>query len=278
MQELASAYYKVFKYNQDFFDKMVKGTQEAMNHDQAENSWYHLGLWLDKFRDLDRETPLRGRGNVIREAHNDKYQNFVKTMSDKGEYQPDFLDIVAKALIYAAEAYHTRGAIRHVVGGTQKEVVNMATELSTNDLWVSMIENWGETNKEYEHCEEEPVEVCLLKMSKYMWRMFHAMKLVRDDIAAQARPGLVHFTEEAFADPENAMSWWLAYKRDGKTAICTDKNNVTQFLRQFNCGEPVFGRPLSHTCIEKINDKVNAYNIRLAALVTDKPTKQPWRL
>ena len=184
--------------------------------------------------------------------------------------------IVARALIYAAEAYHTRGAIRHVVGGTQMKVVNMATELSTNDKWVSMIENWGETNKEYEHCRTEPVEVCFLKMSKYMWRMFHAMKLVRGAIPPQARPGLVHFGE-AFADPEYAMRMWLDYKKQGKTAIPKHKDKVIQFLRQFKCKNAVIGQPLSPTCISKINDEVNKYNKKLAALVTDKPNKQPWR-
>ena len=188
--------------------------------------------------------------------------------------------IVARALIYAAEAYHTRGAIRHVVGGTQMGVVNMATKLSTNDLWVSMIENWGETNKEYEHCGTkrvaDPVEVCFLKMSKYMWRMFHAMKLVRSAIPVQAKGGLVHFGE-AFPDPEYAMRIWLDFKKQGKTAIPKHKDKVIQFLRQFKCENAVIGRPLSPTCISKINDVVNKYNKKLAATVTDQPAKQPWR-
>lgn len=278
MQELASAYYKVFKYKEDFFNKMVQGAQTAMKPDVAKNSKLHLDNWLKVFSDLNKKVPMRGDGDLItlRTAHNNKYQYFVKTMSVKGEYQSDFLGIVAKALLYAAEAYHTRGAIRHVVGGTQMKVVNMATELSTNDLWVSMIENWGESNKEYEHCRTDPVEVCFLKMSKYMWRMFHAMKLVRGAIPPQARPGLVHFGE-AFADPEYAMRMWLDFKKQGKTAIPKHKYQVIQFLKQFKCENAVIGQPLSPTCISKINDEVNKYNKILAATVTDKPAKQPWR-
>ena len=53
------------------------------------------------------------------------------------------------------------------------------TPLSVNDLWVSMIENWGESNKEYNHCKAAPLVKCFLKMSKYMWRVFSAMRLVR---------------------------------------------------------------------------------------------------
>ena len=93
MQELASAYYKVFKYNQDFFNKMVQGAQAAMNPDVAKNSKIHLDSWLRVFSDLNTKVPMRGDGDLItlRTAHNKKYQYFVKTMSDKGQYQPDFL-------------------------------------------------------------------------------------------------------------------------------------------------------------------------------------------
>ncbi|XP_067018636.1 uncharacterized protein [Acropora muricata] len=265
MQELASAYYKVFKYNEAFFEKMVKGARDAM----AENSRNHLNEWLNIFRLLNDSDPLRGDDDKIRKNHNEKYQSFVKTMSDKGEYQPDFLGTVAQALLYAAEAYHTRGAIRHVVGGTQMKVVDTFTELSTNDLWVSMIENWGETIKEYERCQAKPVEVCFLKMSKYMWRMFHAIILVLRFIPAQANPTLLHFGK-VFADPEYVLNIWLDYK-EGKTAANDTK--VIKFLEQLNCNEEVIGQPLSRTCISKINDEVNKYNKKLAATVPDLPAK-----
>ena len=186
---------------------------------------------------------------------------------------------LAKALIYAAEAYHTRGAIRHVVGGTQMRVIDTSrsTPLSTNDLWVSMIENWGESNKEYNHCgQTTPLEECFLKMSKYMWRMFSAMKLVRNRLPPEHRVGLVHFGEK-FADPEFAMQMWLDYKKQGKTAIPKHKASVKEFLRQFHCNAAVFGKPFSPTCISKMNDKVNAYNVKLAGLVTDEPVRPLWR-
>ena len=158
------------------------------------------------------------------------------------------------------------------------KVVDTATELSTNDLWVSMIENWGEANKEYHHCGTAPLEVCFLKMSKYMWRMFSAMKLVRGAIPAQAKAGLVHFAfEETFADPEFAMRMWLDYKKKGNMAIPKNQNNVILFLRQFKCDKARIGMALSPECISKIHNKVNMYNIKLAATVTDAPVKQPWR-
>ena len=54
------------------------------------------------------------------------------------------------------------------------------TPLLTYDLWVSMIENWEDVNKEYQHCEDpnDFVVECLNKMSGYLSRMFNAMRLV----------------------------------------------------------------------------------------------------
>ena len=91
MQELASAYYKVFKYNEDFFNKMVRGAQKEMDRAPAQKG--PLESWLKIFSELDGEVPLRCDCDLItlRTAHNMKYQYFLKTMSDEGKYQPDFL-------------------------------------------------------------------------------------------------------------------------------------------------------------------------------------------
>ncbi len=152
------------------------------------------------------------------------------------------------------------------------------TPLSTTDLWVSLIENWGESNKEYNHCKKDPLEECFLKMTKYMWRMFSAMKLVRDRIPPPQRPGLVHFGEK-YKDPEFSMRMWLDYKKQGKRAIPKQLENVKQFLTQFGCEGAVkkSGEPFPPTCISKMNDKVNAYNVKLAGLLADEPVKPPWR-
>lgn len=68
--------------------------------------------------------------------------------------------------------------------------------LSTYDLWVSMIENWGESNKEYKHCKDDPLKKCFLKMCKYVWRMFNAMRLIRGRMPARYLPGLVHMNTQ----------------------------------------------------------------------------------
>ena len=90
MQELASAYYKVFKYNENFFNTMVEGAQKAMNPQLAKESKLQLDAWLKIFSDLNQTVPMKGDGN-LRKDHNDMYQTFVKNMSDEGGYKPEFL-------------------------------------------------------------------------------------------------------------------------------------------------------------------------------------------
>ena len=180
---------------------------------------------------------------------------------------------LAKALIYAAQAYHTRGAIRHVVGATQMKA-EPVDSLSTEDLWVSMIENWGEANKDYHHCEESPLEVCLLKSSKYMWRMFSAMKFIRGRLPTDKTVGLVEFDADDFSNPEYAAKVWMGYRKQGKREIPKNLEEVQQFFSQFDCDlVEQFGDRFSPACISKMNDKVNAYNSILAGLATDKPGK-----
>jgi len=157
------------------------------------------------------------------------------------------------------------------------KIVNLKTELTTDDLWVSMIENWGESNKEFNHCAGIPLEECFIKMSKYMWRVFNAMRVIRERIPPKDRCALVHFGSEGFKDPEFAVKMWLDYKKQGKKAIPKYKSNLEQFLTQFGCKDSVFGKPFSSECMANINAKINAYNMRLACLLTDKPIKPPWR-
>ena len=179
---------------------------------------------------------------------------------------------LAKADVYAAEALHTRGALRHVVGVTQMKKV-LVELLSTEDLWVSMIENWGEANKDYHHCEESPLEVCLLKSSKYMWRMFNAMRLIWERLPRKERDGLVQFRGQGFSNPEYVAKVWMSYRKQAKAEIPKNIHHVWQFFKQFQCKDVAFGKPFSPACISKMNDKVNAYNLKLAGFVTDKPGK-----
>ena len=174
--------------------------------------------------------------------------------------------------MYAAEAVHTRGALRHVVGVTQMKEVPVK-DLSTEDLWVSMIENWGEANKDYHHYEKSPLEVCLLKSSKYMWRMFNAMRLIWERLPRKERNGLVQFRGKGYSNPEYAAKVWMGYRKQAKTEIPKNMRQVRQFFKQFKCKDVAFGEPFSAACISKMNDKVNAYNLKLAGLVTDEPEK-----
>ena len=86
MQELASAYYKVFKYNQNFFKIMSSGAMKAI---MAPKSKQMLSKWLKKFRDFDITERMRPLGNnpllfrSFRIAHNGMYQGLVAQISQE---------------------------------------------------------------------------------------------------------------------------------------------------------------------------------------------------
>ena len=124
--------------------------------------------------------------------------------------------------MYAAEAYHTRGAMRHVVGVLQFKSLQI-DDLTILDYWVSMIENWADANKELGHCGGK-FTVCLLKMTKYLFRTFNAMKEIYirlvDPTAVHYVPSLKAATKELLkkyaifggkSDPEVLTNKWVAH-------------------------------------------------------------------
>ena len=60
--------------------------------------------------------------------------------------------------------------------------MKVKSRLTPLDYWTSMMENWGDTLKEYKHCKAKS-EVCLVKMSKYMTRTFNSMVEIRAALA-----------------------------------------------------------------------------------------------
>ena len=153
------------------------------------------------------------------------------------------------------------------------EMSAYSKDLSMEDLWVSMIENWGESNKEYNHyCDVNavpnppPMVTCFLRMSKYMRRMFNAMRMIRARLSSPYE--LVAFGEQ-FGDPEHLSIMWLKFKKRGEFIIQMDQQqikDVKSFLKQFECNQAVLNvnMPLSTACLQKMNLKVDAYNVRLA--------------
>ena len=105
MQELASAYFKVFKYNKDFFDILKTAAAGAIDPTIASKSKTELNKWLGTFSTMDAKV-VKMRiedfqnypdpGKQLRVEHNAEYQGLVKEMSEKGGYKPDLLGICAQ--------------------------------------------------------------------------------------------------------------------------------------------------------------------------------------
>ena len=88
MQELASAYYKMFKYNNNFFQAL---TTSAQNNMQAA-PWQVLNEWLTAFDNMNNAENFRKGARsdqAFRLAHNNRYQAFVAAVSQGGGYVPN---------------------------------------------------------------------------------------------------------------------------------------------------------------------------------------------
>ena len=90
MQELASAYYKVFKYNEDSFEEMKNGATDEIKDEMAKNV---LRSWLRKFEIMNGQLALKKKETEtlaeFRLARNEKYQEYLQSMSQgkTGGYQ-----------------------------------------------------------------------------------------------------------------------------------------------------------------------------------------------
>ena len=90
MQELASAYYKMFKYNNNFFQAL---TTSAQNNMKAA-PWQVLNEWLTAFDNMNTAENFRQGARsdqAFRLAHNNKYQAFVVAVSQNGGYVPNII-------------------------------------------------------------------------------------------------------------------------------------------------------------------------------------------
>ena len=93
MQELASAYNKLFKYNEVFFGTLVTSGSKATTAEKFKNM---LTFWPKAFGWLNYKVPTRVDGKLncleaLRTAHNKEYKRYVEEISIARGYYPNFL-------------------------------------------------------------------------------------------------------------------------------------------------------------------------------------------
>jgi hypothetical protein len=68
------------------------------------------------------------------------------------------------------------------------------SQITINDYWTSILENWADSIKEYnKECvaKQALITVCLPKMSKYFWRMLDAMFAAYGKLKPTLQTGIV---------------------------------------------------------------------------------------
>lgn len=284
IQEVVSAIMKMLGCNTSYFNDLMSDQSEFKKRQTKHNLGKIFQDWRVQFRlfykavksflnsgDYNTQISFRRKQNIA-------YQlvlGLVEGTLGEG-YASKAMSEVAMALMYAAEAYHTRGAIRHVVGWTQMKRRDVFERMSVNDYWVSMLENWADATKEYNReCVKRAllVTACLPKMSKYMWRMFDAMYAIRSRLAPDLQQGLLEVDNAENTGLRSIMSHWLIdVKKKGLGVIPLDDRlpklaagttNLGFFLQAFTCGGQAKDAPLSQSCVDAIHQKIRDYNRRM---------------
>ena len=179
------------------------------------------------------------------------------------------------ALVYAAESYHTKGALRHVVGVIQLKNKEIAEGMTMMDYWVSMIENWADANKAFDKCKDEKATKCLLSMTKYLYRTFDALNNIGDTLCNA--PGLYNKLKAAFIKSTSKVcsskykglfkttkDWQKQYK--GKKEEIPEKK-AEDFMKALGCS------PNLLTCMDKIQILIRKFNDLLVKTTRKQTTE-----
>ena len=91
IQELVSAYYKVFKYNEKFAQHLVKKASAIISVDKRKKLL--MKKWRDQYATMRMSLAVFKNPQELREVHNKEYGKIVTVMSQANPtpYQPKFL-------------------------------------------------------------------------------------------------------------------------------------------------------------------------------------------
>ena len=187
MQDLAFSYYKVYMYGYlKNEEKILVSDAETNLADEYKKHFDTWVIYLDKGVKKTKNNAKLSEQET-KEMDANMYSWIVQFMGDgESESLDTKMAFLLVSHIYASEAYLSRGALRVVVGAQQMNRDAVKKRLTPLDHWCTMIENYGDTLKEYQHsCLGNKLNVgsCLMKLSKYMWRTFNSAEQLYKTLA-----------------------------------------------------------------------------------------------
>ena len=137
-----------------------------------------------------------------------------------------------------------------------------------------MIENWADANKAFEKCKDKKTTVCLLSMTKYLYRTFDALNNIGDTLCNA--PGLYNKLKAAFKSTSKICSskykrlfettkYWQKHYKGKKTQI--PEMEAKDFMEYLGCSSNLL------RCMDKIQILIRKFN-DLLVKTTGKPTTE----
>lgn len=269
MQDLVAALFKLKKYRISNYATILETLRTKLPSASARE---FLRMWNSLLSTWESEIQEKKVDpDELKKKHTEKYNSLVQDIlegTEKDDFRAKYMLEVILALIYSTESYHSRGVVRYVVGWTQMRDNGIKDNITPLDLWTSMLENWGNSMREWNLCmhskvgERQVAEECLVRMSKYMWRTFLTMKDIYGVL--DEKNGL----KDISSVEESMRNWLYNLKKAGEMKI-TKEGEVKNFMDFFGCNPATdgVGKVISEDCIDRIFDYIKPYSFRLMALV-----------
>ncbi|CAB3999777.1 Hypothetical predicted protein [Paramuricea clavata] len=291
--EIVTAISKMRTFNPGFFRELLSDSGEFNNRPATKHQLKEkFHGWRDKLRTIVAALAALKRSPYYRSL-SFKRQLEMAYVQIAGEIEKHITDIYAQnalremvmALMYNAEAYHTRGSVRHVVGWTQMGRTDVFSQITINDYWTSILENWADSVKEYnKECvaTQALITVCLPKMSKYFWRMLDAMFAAYGKLKPTLQTGLLVVDNSGNTGLRSIMAHWFTnVKRKGLNGIPSDDRltgmpvgttSLDAFITAMGCTGQSKTAQLSQECLNTIHGHIRKYNRNMFIQLIDSDT------
>lgn len=286
VQEIVSAILKMASYNKKYFNDLMSDEIELKTRSTKHKLDAVFHTWVTQFQTfktaVESFTVSSVYTSIMSFIHkvNVAYEMILGITEKAGTpaHAVKAISETAIALMYAAQTYHTRGTVRHVVGNLQMGTYHSITMI---DCWVSMLENWADTVREYRiKCAipGKTVVACLPKISKQMWRMLHAMHRIYQGLPSSLKHDLTKMDNSGNSGVRSIMKHWLNnVKRKGLDKIPANDprlnhqtSNLNKFKTVFKCTYLVPHKKFPVSCMNAIHAEIRKYNRRLFIYLADK--------
>jgi len=169
------------------------GRHESDKVLEAQNELY--------YEKMQQVRVIQAKAETLEQEAEDLHGEAQQKARDKADVlRAQAKKLLGDAIFHASEAYHSEGAVNHVVAGLQGENAAAAlAALKPEELRQSFNEQFGDFMKDAGHCADATDGRMFYRSSKYIYRMFDAVGLLGS--RPETKAAITQFGEKFGWDP-----------------------------------------------------------------------------